>query len=42
MVYLEGFLNEVLRIKSPAAGLLFRIAKEEVNLGNLKIAKGFN
>lgn len=30
MVYLEGFLNEVLRLKTPAAGLLPRKTNEDV------------
>jgi cytochrome P450 len=39
MVFLEGFLNEVLRLKTPAAGLLFREASDDVKVGDINIKK---
>lgn len=39
MVYLEGFINEVLRLKTPAASLLMREANAHVKVGNINIKK---
>jgi cytochrome P450 len=39
MVYLEGFLNEVLRLKTPAASLLIRETKDDVKVGSINIKK---
>lgn len=37
MIYLEGFLNEVLRLKTPAAGLLYRETNANVKVGDFQI-----
>jgi cytochrome P450 len=39
MIYLEGFINEALRLKNPAAGILMRETNADVKVGNFTIKK---
>jgi cytochrome P450 len=39
MIYLEGFLNEVLRLKTPAVGIIIRETNADVKVENFTIKK---
>jgi cytochrome P450 len=40
MKYLDGFVNEVLRVYGPAQGIIFRECEKDIQVGDLFIKKG--